>query len=696
LELATLVEHLARCNHSTSGDESSWEALHDDNRRRLLEQAEQTLRTITEAGYRIRRSQEKRRTDAEFEKAIRTGDDTGAAESIAQAEHFLHAGDPFLAFNVVQKALEDWPENTRLRQLLGLSLSRSGALHRASEVLQALLDDGFRDGETGGLLARTHKDLGFSATAETERRTHLAAAFELYEDGYIRSSRRGQVADAYYTGINAATLALVLGRTQRARMIAEHVRQLCTDRIDHVGASDDPYWLYATLAEAALINGSISLAKMHYKKAASLARTRYGDLGSTRKQARFLLRHLGEDPTWLEETLAVPPVLIYTGHMIDMPDRQASRFPAHIESQIDEDIREKIARIGPAAAYGSAACGADILCLEAVLEHGGEVHITLPFPAEEFIQTSVARGDDDNWESRFEQVLDSAESITIASDHQATGSTATFEYANLVFTGMGELRRRALGTSLIGLAVWDGNGTHEAGGTGSAVQLWRGLGVTTEFVDVAGATEQQSAKQTTASGEAGQADESTGAGSFTHEIKAMLFADAVGYSKLTEDQVPLFIEQFLGAVATLNMQTAHKPIHVETAGDGLYVVFACVDDAAQYSLELNELVQESDWVSLGLPGNMDIRIALHCGPVFCGRDPITGLQMFTGPHTSRTARIEPVTPPGQVYASSAFAAVATASGVAGLKFRYMGQTPLAKKYGTLDLYHVRRARKKDD
>ena len=96
-----------------------------------------------------------------------------------------------------------------------------------------------------------------------------------------------------------------------------------------------------------------------------------------------------------------------------------------------------------------------------------------------------------------------------------------------------------------------------------------------------------------------------------------------------------------------------------------------------------------DRVACGLPADFNLRIALHCGPVHCGREPITGGPLYTGPHTSRTARIEPITPPGQVYASSAFAAVAAASGVQGLEMRYVGRIPLAKGYGTLGLYNVR-------
>jgi class 3 adenylate cyclase len=173
-----------------------------------------------------------------------------------------------------------------------------------------------------------------------------------------------------------------------------------------------------------------------------------------------------------------------------------------------------------------------------------------------------------------------------------------------------------------------------------------------------------------------------------HEIKAMLFADAVGYSKLTENQIPIFIRHFLGAVGVLNDSTAHRPIHMQTAGDGLYFVFHDTQQAGHYALELNRLMRSTNWAGLGLPPNFDLRIALHCGPIFCGTDPITKEPLYTGSHTSRTARIEPITPPGQVYTSSAFAAVAAATGVDDLGFSYVGRIPLAKHYGSLALYHV--------
>ena len=184
--------------------------------------------------------------------------------------------------------------------------------------------------------------------------------------------------------------------------------------------------------------------------------------------------------------------------------------------------------------------------------------------------------------------------------------------------------------------------------------------------------------------------------SVKRRLTCILAADAVGYSKLSEDQTLNFITQFWGAVADLNSRTAQPPDHVETTGDGLYMVFHGVGEAGRYALELSELVTRTDWSARGLPAGMNIRIALHSGPVYWGRNPVTGSPIYTGPHTSRTARIEPITPPGQVYASSAFAAVAAANGVGDFSLSYVGRMPLAKGYGTHAIYHVGSATPWDD
>ncbi len=617
-----------------------------------------------------------------------TNSSGGENDSLSRkAENLLGMGEPLLAYNLLQKALVDDPSDLRLRQLRGLALARSGALKRANENLQALRQEGHSDGETLGLLARTHKDLALTIEDEVEREYHLAAAFDIYATGYRESEQRGIVADAYYTGINAATMAFLRDDIDTARQLAARVEMLCEGELKECGDAANCYWLQATLAEAALILGDRDTASTRYARAAGFAGTHYGNLSSTRHQARLLLEHAGEPTAWLDEAIRVPPVLVYTGHMIDTPGRAQRRFDPSLEALVRRDIEARLDGIRPVAAYGSAACGADILCLESVRDRGGELHIVLPFPVEQFRAMSVDLRPDGDWGNRFERLLELANEVLVVSELPPAGNTSTFEYANLIMTGLARLRSQMLDTRLQGLAVWDGSDVGDPGGTASVVTMWRETGVPIEQVELNSSNEQsvQTAKDATAA-----AAEKDGRWPFEYSVEAMLFADAVGYSRLTEEQIPLFFEHYAGMIAAFNEETAFKAVHIETAGDGMYMVFDDPDTAAHYALDLSEQINSVNWERYGLPEDLGIRVGLHCGPVFVARDPITGLPLYSGVHTSRTARIEPITPPGQVYASSAFAAVATARGAEGLRFSYIGHTQLAKHYGVLPLYHVKR------
>jgi tetratricopeptide (TPR) repeat protein len=606
------------------------------------------------------------------------------AAAVGLAEESLHRGEPVLAYNAAQSGLSQWPGHVRLRQLQGLALARSGDVESANRLLAQLAEEGHGDAETLGMLARTHKDLALAAKSDAMREQHLAAGFRLYARAFEDARRDGSDADAYYAGINAATMAVLRGKLERARGIAREVRAICERAGSANGDESSRYWKEATLGEAALIIGDVETAATHYTQAVELAGTRFGDVSSTRRQFRLLAAHLPGVGAACAGSLRIPPVLVFTGNMIDRPDRATPRFPAAIEAAVHTAVTERLAALRPVAVYGSAACGTDILCLEAARELGCETHVVLPFPAAEFRGSSVdfARG---NWGERFERALAAADSVTVASDHRASGSAATFEYANLILTGMGELRAEALDTNLQGLAVWDPRIEGSAGGAASLVSLWEQRGLAVEHVHPHWFHERPMEASVRA------AETATGSSAVRHEMRALLFADAVGYSQLSEDQIPGFINGFLEAVAGLNRRTAHRFEHVETSGDGLYMVFRDVHDAGRYALELSALMRSSDRKAWGLPASFDLRIAAHCGPVHCGRDPVTGGNLYTGPHTSRAARIEPITPPGQVYASSAFAAVAAATGVGGMTMHYVGRIPLAKGYGTLGLYCVRAA-----
>ena len=107
-----------------------------------------------------------------------------------------------------------------------------------------------------------------------------------------------------------------------------------------------------------------------------------------------------------------------------------------------------------------------------------------------------------------------------------------------------------------------------------------------------------------------------------------------------------------------------------------------------YALRLGEMIRRTQWASLGLPAHLNLRMALHAGPVFESQNPITSTLTYVGTNVCRAARLEPMTPPGRVFASREFAALLYAQGEANFECRYVGQMAMAKNYGIFPTYLV--------
>lgn len=607
-------------------------------------------------------------------------------------DSILQLGEPLMAYDVLAQGLKNWPSDLRLQQLLALALARSGATHRANSLLLELLESGHQDEETLGLLARTHKDLWIQATNPEEQKRQLSLAAERYEQAY-------HLTGSYYPGINAATMAMLLGEEERAGAIAREVRELCLQKLKPVSQrSGYEYWLLATLGEAALILREWSEAEDWYAQAVQLGQGRYGDLSSTRRNAMLLVQYLEGDTGRVRQWFHMPRVVVFSGHTIDPPGRSKLRFPPQMESTVYQAIRDRLAQLDASLGYASAACGSDILFLEAILERKGEAHIVLPYNKEQFIKNAVDIIPGSNWIERFEQVLKQATEVIVASNRKLQESHILYEYGNRLLHGLAKMRSEQLDTELVPLAVWNGKPSNDLGGTASVIQHWRKWGYEVEVIDLESILQQQSFTlpirseddPTTCNLEASSPPAPASSLESSRQIMALLFADAVNFSKLAEDQIFPFMHHFLGAVAGLIARSPHKPVMKDTWGDGLYFVFLTVQEAGRFALDLCDIIQSTDWSAKGLPETLNLRIALHAGPVYRIIDPITGKINYTGTHVSHTARIEPITPPGKVYASQAFAALASSEGISEFTCDYVGQTPWAKTYGTFPTYHVRR------
>jgi hypothetical protein len=160
----------------------------------------------------------------------------------------------------------------------------------------------------------------------------------------------------------------------------------------------------------------------------------------------------------------------------------------------------------------------------------------------------------------------------------------------------------------------------------------------------------------------------------------------------------------MGRVSQLISDSSYAPLSVDTWGDAVYFVFDRAESAGLFALDLTDMIASTPWEDFGLfwPETdngvtvrrpLSIRIGLHSGPVFVHFEPIVRRLGFTGAHVSRAARIEPVTEPGKVFASEAFAALAAFEKARGFACDFAGTMPLAKKYpGEFRIYRLRRVR----
>ena len=130
----------------------------------------------------------------------------------------------------------------------------------------------------------------------------------------------------------------------------------------------------------------------------------YNDLGVFKANVDEVVKYTGLPEPKVDENRR-RRVLIFTGHMIDAPDRPKPRFPADKEGVAREKIKEAIEaemRIGEGVSFGIAggASGGDILFHEVCFELGIPTHLYLALPSGLYVNASVRRGGPD-WVQRF-------------------------------------------------------------------------------------------------------------------------------------------------------------------------------------------------------------------------------------------------------------------------------------------------------
>lgn len=583
-------------------------------------------------------------------------------------------GELLQAFDLADRALEEFPDDAVLRYNAVLALARAGAIRQARArydrfKLGDLIADRPIDTfltDVAALDARIAKDEALEETG-SRRNALLANAAARYEAIFRRTG-------AYYPGINAATLKLLGGDLTGAESLAREV--LNTIARGHAGA--DEYFARATEAEAALIVGDLDAARSALR-AASIATGRdFSSFAATRRQLKLVCAARGI-ATEVLESISVPSVIYYAGHL------PGPRFPQARESAVRDEMAAALQKHNVGFAYGSLAAGADILFAEELLRRGTELNLTMPFELEEFKRVSVVSVGE-SWLPRFEACYSAATSVTYATTDQYFGEDGLFGYAGEMAMGLARLRARFLDTAVHQIVVWDGVPARERRGivgTAADVYRWRKLGLPGEVI--------RPAPDTRDPKDNGAATRQMVRKPSDRSIRAMVFGDIKWFSRLSEPQMPIFTREVVGMFARVLARHGRRILYRNTWGDGLSITIADVETAASVAIELQEEMASFDFKRVGLP-DLALRLGTHLGPVYRLRDPVLKRMCFTGVHVCRAARIEPITPEGSVYATEAFAA--TLAMIRDVQFtcEYVGQVPTAKNYGTMRMYSLRRSR----
>jgi class 3 adenylate cyclase len=541
---------------------------------------------------------------------------------IAKARSLLAAGDCLAAVdflrNLSDEAAADRPAERNY--LLVLALARTGASRLALETFRSRLAP-LALGELplalardiGALEARCLKDIGL----ETANREALLTAARAYENVYQRFG-------GYYPLINAATLTLLGGESDRAHSLA---RQTLTEAVDA------DYWSQVSRAEALLILEDIAGASK-ILDAASTAPVPPSDLATTKKQ---LLRVCAANglPTSLLGSMHMPAVLYYSGR--DASENGSGGLNASAISQLR--------RLDAGFAYGSLANTGDILIAEALLDMGVELNLVLPYRADEFARASIPAG----WSSRFNSCINRATSLSYVLDNDILHHACVLAMSARQAMGLARYRAEKLASTVLCLSNQD-----------RAVELIAEPAITQDA-----------------------------AADGAIVPRCLLFADVKGFSKLPERNMDVFVRSFLGAQAEAIRDFGSDIDFRATAGDGIFLVFRTPLLAAKCGLAMQQRACEFDRRRFGIEADLQLRIAIHYGPVHPVHDPILDAPSFAGREIIRAARMEPITPPGEIFVTEQLASALFLAGAANYRCDYVGILPSAKSFGSFRMYSIK-------
>ncbi len=559
-------------------------------------------------------------------------------------------------------------EQLDLKHLAVLSLARSGAVRQAEILFRNLeLARFVSDPKIRTLQTRLLKDRALALQGK-DRLPALKNVADRYKATYSET-------EDPYPGINAATMYLLAGNETLANSLAAHVLETVRT------APKQHYYDYVTIAEALLIHKDVDLAQAALAKSIETGTARLDDIVGTRRQLQLICAY-HDLPFDLLSPLKLPSVAHFCGHMASKHAGKG-RLLKSDEDGVARKARSDLLENEIGFLFGALAAGSDIIFAEEALRLGIRLHVVLPWDEDVFANVSVIPFGTE-WTDRFKRCLNAA-NVTVSCAVCDTSTTdgpeiaAGSEYA----MGLALSRAKALGSKALQIAVYDGR-TDLDGPVGTAHDISRWGATSHQTVLIVPPSAERVAQASTEEFVQGSVESHAG-----RQNRAMLFCDFVGFSTLNENEIRQFVNELLMSVdGVLEAYRDGDLLFENTWGDGVFLVFKTATAAARCALSLQVLVGDLPTEILGLPNGISLRVGGHCGPVLELRDPITRKTGFFGTSVNRAARIEPITPPDEVYVSEAFAAKLALED-APFFCDYVGEVASAKNYGRFRMFLLR-------
>lgn len=570
------------------------------------------------------------------------------------------SGDHLKEYDLAQAALELRPKDEFFQYCSVLALSRCNATQRALDAFYSYKLHLSNDQYVRSLEARILKDLAFlSLDKGSLDREKFSAAAVTYQREFSQTR-------AHYSAINAATLYLFSGDAPKARELAHTATELAHKD------SGPQYFPLATQAEACLLLQKLEDARRLIAEAAKHNRNNLRTRARTYHQLKLICDFLNIDAAILDPLLP-ETVIHYCGHAF----YNHHPISATDEHELRHRIEDAISKNHCAVAYGSLMAGSDILFAEAILKQGGELNVWLPFGLEYFCDVSV-RPAGESWVQRFHSCIKSANTVSCATDSDFLGDESLFVFCSDVAMGMAIMRANSLNARLMQLAVWDQGLTTRSRGTYSNITKWEKLGHHSEIIPSPPIVQRNDRNRSRIDYPIAR-----------REPHAILFADIRGYSKLSDRDILWYFNDFQPALAKVMNEFRPDIQHLDTWGDAIFLVTEKASTAAKIAVAMNNAIAAIDQSGPELREPLLLRIGLHFGPVYKVYDHLGQCFTYSSNDVNKTARIEPVTPPGEIFGTEPFVAKLELEGEGWANFEYAGTIPSAKNYGAFRMFHIR-------